>query len=83
MLLFSKKKIVLLNIILFVVACLNKSKPVGTNEITIVMPNSSSIPRLYYYCSAHPGMGGSIDIVEITSSAIPSSGGGGSSGPGY
>ena len=56
---------------------------VGTNEITIVIPNSSSIPRLYYYCSAHPGMGGYIDIVEITSSAIPSSGGGGSSGPGY
>ena len=26
---------------------------------------------------------GYIDIVEITSSAIPSSGGGGSSGPGY
>ena len=58
---------------------------VGTNEITIVMPNSSSITRLYYYCSAHPGMGGSIDIVEITSSGSSNSGGGGggSSGPGY
>ena len=58
---------------------------VGTNEITIVMPNTSSIPRLYYYCSAHPGMGGSIDIVEITSSGSSNSGGGGggSSGPGY
>ena len=32
-LLFSKKNIVLLNIILFVVACLNKSKPAGSNEI--------------------------------------------------
>ena len=49
------------------------------------MPNSSSIQRLYYYCSAHPGMGGSIDIVEITSSGSSNSGGGGggSSGPGY
>ncbi len=58
---------------------------VGTNEITIVMPNSSSIPRLYYYCSAHPGMGGLIDIVEITSSGSSNSGGvgGGGSGPGY
>ena len=58
---------------------------VGTNEITIVMPNTSSISRLYYYCSAHPGMGGSIDIVEITSSGSSNSGGGGggSSGPGY
>ena len=58
---------------------------VGTNEITIVMPNSSSIQKLYYYCSAHPGMGGTIDIVEITSSGSSNSGGGGggSSGPGY
>ena len=55
----------------------------GTDEVVIVIPNSSSISRLYYYCSAHPGMGGSIDIVEITSSGSVNSGGGGGSGSGY
>ena len=36
---------------------------VGTNEITIACLNSSSITTLYYYCSAHSGMGGLIIYV--------------------
>ena len=60
---------------------------VGTNEITITMPNSSSITTLYYYCSAHSGMGGTIIIKDQTASSGSSgsggSGGGGSSSPGY
>ncbi len=52
---------------------------VGTNEVTIVIPNSSSITSLYYYCSAHSGMGGTIIIKDQTAS----SGSGGSSGSGY
>ena len=52
---------------------------VGTNEVTIVIPNSSSITSLYYYCSAHSGMGGTIIIKDQTTS----SGSGGSSGSGY
>ena len=51
---------------------------VGTNEITITMPNSSSITTLYYYCSAHSGMGGTIIIKDQTAS----SGGGGLGGGG-
>lgn len=56
---------------------------VGTNEITITMPNSSSVTSLYYYCSAHSGMGGTIIIEGQTAS---SGGGGGLSeggGSGY
>lgn len=49
---------------------------VGTNEVTIVIPNSSSITSLYYYCSAHSGMGGTIIIKDQTASS-------GSSGSGY
>ena len=49
---------------------------VGTNEITITMPNSSSVTTLYYYCSAHSGMGGTIIIKDQT----VSSGGGGLGG---
>ena len=52
---------------------------VGTNEVTIVIPNSSSITSLYYYCSAHSGMGGTIIIKDETAS----SGSSGSSGSGY
>jgi len=55
----------------------------GTNEITIAMPNSSSVTTLYYYCSAHSGMGGTIIIEGQTAS---SGGGGGLSeggGSGY
>lgn len=52
---------------------------VGTNEVTIVIPNSSSITSLYYYCSAHSGMGGTIIIKDQTAS----SGSSGSSGSGY
>ncbi len=51
---------------------------VGTNEITITMPNSSSVTTLYYYCSAHSGMGGTILIKDQTAS----SGGGGLGGGG-
>ena len=50
----------------------------GTNEITITMPNSSSVTTLYYYCSAHSGMGGTIIIKDQTAS----SGGGGLGGGG-
>jgi len=46
---------------------------VGTNEVTIVIPDSSSITALYYYCSLHSGMGGTIVIKDQTSG----SGGGG------
>ena len=55
---------------------------VGTNEVTIVIPNSSSITSLYYYCSAHSGMGGTIIIKDQTASS-GSSGLGGSGGSGY
>jgi len=55
----------------------------GTNEITITMPNSSSVTTLYYYCSAHPGMGGTILIKDQTaSSEISGLGGGGLGGGG-
>ncbi|MFL2733567.1 MAG: hypothetical protein ACJ0E5_00210 [Gammaproteobacteria bacterium] len=47
---------------------------VGTNEVTIVMPDSSSVTALYYYCSLHSDMGGTIVIKEQTTG----SGGGGS-----
>ncbi len=54
----------------------------ATNEVSITAPNSSSLKTLYYYCAAHPGMGGKITIVEqfteISSSGGGSSGGGGS-----
>ncbi len=55
----------------------------GTNEITITMPNSSSVTTLYYYCSAHSGMGGTILIKDQTaSSGISGLGGGGLGGGG-
>ena len=54
----------------------------GTNEITITMPNSSSITTLYYYCSAHPGMGGTIVIKDQTASSGGGLGGGGLGGGG-
>ena len=54
-----------------------------SNEITITMPNSSSVTTLYYYCSAHPGMGGTILIKDQTaSSGISGLGGGGLGGGG-
>ena len=58
---------------------------VGTNEVTIVIPNSSSITSLYYYCSAHSGMGGTLIIKDQTASSGSSSlgGSGGSGGSGY
>ena len=58
---------------------------VGTNEVTIVIPNSSSITSLYYYCSAHSGMGGTIIIKDQTASSGSSGlgGSGGSGGSGY
>ena len=58
---------------------------VGTNEVTIVIPNSSSITSLYYYCSAHSGMGGTIIIKDQTASSGNSGlgGSGGSGGSGY
>ena len=49
---------------------------VGTNEVTIVIPNSSSITSLYYYCSAHSGMGGTIIIKDQTASSGSSGSGG-------
>ena len=56
----------------------------ATNEITIVMPNSSSYLEIYYFCTAHPNMGGKIIIKDQftanTSSGSNSSGG--SSNPG-
>ena len=55
---------------------------VGTNEITISMPNSSSVTTLYYYCSAHSGMGGTIIIKDQTSSSGGGSIGGGGLGGG-
>ncbi len=39
---------------------------VGSNEVTIVMPNSSGVTALYYYCSLHSGMGGTIVIKDQT-----------------
>ena len=45
----------------------------GAGEVQIVMPNSSSLTTLYYYCSAHPNMGGKILIKNQT---VTSSGGG-------
>ena len=58
---------------------------VGTNEVTIVIPNSSSITSLYYYCSAHSGMGGTIIIKDQTASSGSNGlgGSGGSGGSGY
>ena len=58
---------------------------VGTNEVTIVIPNSSSITSLNYYCSAHSGMGGTIIIKDQTASSGSSGlgGSGGSGGSGY
>ena len=56
----------------------------GANEVQLVAPNSSSTKTLYYYCAAHPGMGGKIKIVEqFTSSSSSSPSGGGGSGSGY
>jgi hypothetical protein len=40
------------------------------------MPNSSSITTLYYYCSAHPNMGGKI-LIKNQSAASGSGGSGG------
>ena len=48
---------------------------VGSNEVTILMPDNSSTTALYYYCSLHSGMGGTIIIKEQT---VSSGGGGGS-----
>ena len=48
---------------------------VGSNEVTIVIPDNSSTTALYYYCSLHSGMGGTIIIKEQT---VSSGGGGGS-----
>ena len=58
---------------------------VGTNEVTIVISNSSSITSLYYYCSAHSGMGGTIIIKDQAASSGSSGlgGSGGSGGSGY
>lgn len=56
---------------------------VGTNEITITMPNSSSVTTLYYYCSAHSGMGGTIIIKGQTASSGGGGGLGGGGGSGY
>ena len=55
---------------------------VGTNEVTIVIPNSSSITTMYYYCSAHSGMGGTIIIKDQTASSGSSGLGGGGLGGG-
>jgi len=55
---------------------------VGTNEVTIVIPNSSNITTLYYYCSAHSGMGGTIIIKDQTASSGSSGLGGGGLGGG-
>ena len=57
----------------------------GTNEITITMPNSTPT-TLYYYCGAHPNMGGQIVIKEQIAGSSSSGGGGsggGGSGSGY
>ena len=55
---------------------------VGTNEVTIVIPDASSVTTLYYYCSAHSGMGGKIIIKNLKTTAGSISSGGGSSGGG-
>jgi plastocyanin len=51
----------------------------GTNEITITMPQSTPT-TLYYYCGAHPNMGGQIIIKEQVSGSGGSGGGGGGGG---
>ena len=51
----------------------------GTNEITITMPQSTPT-TLYYYCAAHPNMGGQIIIKEQVSGSSGSGGGGGGGG---
>ena len=56
----------------------------GADEVQLLAPNSSSTKTLYYYCAAHPGMGGKIKIVEqFTSSSSSSPSGGGGGGGGY
>ena len=55
----------------------------GTNEITITMPQSTPT-TLYYYCGAHPNMGGQIIIKEqVSGSGGSGSGGGGGGGGSY
>ena len=58
----------------------------GTNEVTIAIPDGSSITTLYYYCSLHSGMGGKIIIKNLKSNASSGpvvSGGGGGVSEGY
>ncbi len=54
----------------------------GTNEITITMPQSTPT-TLFYYCAAHPNMGGQIIIKEQVSGSSGSGGGGGGGGGSY
>ena len=54
----------------------------GSTHVEIVMPNSSTLTTLYYYCSLHSGMGGKILIKNQTATSSGGGLGGGGLGGG-